>query len=536
MFTRLSALTAAIALANLAQAQNLTVLSTSPAANSMALPSASIVLQFDRPLNPSTVTPANVWAFARSGGAVLAPLVLSNGNQTITVDPPTDFFRGEVVTVYISHNLRAADGQFMRGAGYSFQFTSRPAPAQALWRHVETMTTRTIPSQATRSYGGVATDLDRDGWLDLTIINEISADLRVFMNRDDGTGRFFPFLQPTFPIGVEGSPNEPGDFNRDGKIDVAVACGVSNSVSVLFGNGNGTYAPQQTIQVGNDPTGIAVLDCDGDGDQDIITANTGTSNVSRLLNNGSGVFGPAFSWEGGGSGEWSLGAADMTSDGILDIVVGCIGNLRMIVHRCNGDGTFTMLPFQDAGGTTWQIALGDVNGDGSVDVASANSSTGDASILLGNGAGGLAPPVIYPSGKFPIASDLGDLDGDGDLDWVTSAFSGEWTILRNAGNGTFQPWDTIFPTSAASCAILYDADRDGDLDLALIDEIADEVGLYENTCYADCNDSHSLTIADFGCFQAAFGAGGSYADCNQSGTLTIADFSCFQQAFSSGCP
>jgi hypothetical protein len=58
----------------------------------------------------------------------------------------------------------------------------------------------------------------------------------------------------------------------------------------------------------------------------------------------------------------------------------------------------------------------------------------------------------------------------------------------------------------------------------------------EPACYPDCNNSNTLTIADFGCFQAAFAAGNTYADCNGSGTLTIADFGCFQAAFAAGCP
>ncbi len=57
-----------------------------------------------------------------------------------------------------------------------------------------------------------------------------------------------------------------------------------------------------------------------------------------------------------------------------------------------------------------------------------------------------------------------------------------------------------------------------------------------SVCYPDCNNSGTLTIADFGCFQAAFAAGNTYADCNNSGTLTIADFGCFQAAFAAGCP
>jgi hypothetical protein len=65
----------------------------------------------------------------------------------------------------------------------------------------------------------------------------------------------------------------------------------------------------------------------------------------------------------------------------------------------------------------------------------------------------------------------------------------------------------------------------------------DNVSLEQvSTCYPDCNGTGTLTIADFGCFQAAFAAGNMYADCNSTGTLTIADFGCFQAAFAAGCP
>ncbi len=55
-------------------------------------------------------------------------------------------------------------------------------------------------------------------------------------------------------------------------------------------------------------------------------------------------------------------------------------------------------------------------------------------------------------------------------------------------------------------------------------------------CYPDCNDSGTLTIADFICFQAKFVAGNLYADCTQNGALTVADFICFQAKFVAGCP
>ncbi|MDA8988812.1 zinc ribbon domain-containing protein, partial [bacterium] len=81
-----------------------------------------------------------------------------------------------------------------------------------------------------------------------------------------------------------------------------------------------------------------------------------------------------------------------------------------------------------------------------------------------------------------VATDLGDLDGDGDLDWIMSAFSGgAWTMHMNGGAGTFTTETTFIASQNPACALLFDFDGDQDLDIALLDEIADEVVLWENT-------------------------------------------------------
>jgi hypothetical protein len=126
------------------------------------------------------------------------------------------------------------------------------------------------------------------------------------------------------------------------------------------------------------------------------------------------------------------------------------------------------------------LNVGDVNGDGHDDVATANSGSNNGAILLGDGAGNLALPMLTPISSFPLATDLGDLDGDGDLDWATSSYGGDWTLFRNDGEGSFSFYRTFQPTIAASCALMLDFDNDGDLDLALIDEEADEVMLAQN--------------------------------------------------------
>ena len=445
-----------------------------------------IVVEFDRPVDRTSVTPNSFWAFGRWSGAADGSFTFSNGDRIVTLTPSRQLSAGESVMVILSHDLEGADGSPFRDAGYSYQFATRAQPAAMGFTEIDRLTVRTIPSQPTQAYGGIGSDLDGDGFLDVTIVNEITEDLRVFMNKADSTGEVHPFIQPPFPVGDRASPSEPSDFNRDGLVDICVANIDDDNVSILLGNGDGTYAPQQLVAVGNAPRGIAVLDADGDGDVDIVNTNAQSSinNMTLLLNDGNGVFGPPTFFAAGGAGAWGLAAADMTNDGILDLVIGAQFAQRIFVPRGNGDGTFTQTSVQSAGGQNWMLNCGDVNGDGAEDVASINSHDDNGAILLGDGNGNLGSPQVYTTDPFALATDLGDVDGDGDLDWMTSSFFGDWRLYLNDGAGGFTFDQEFDATSAASCSLMLDLDNDGDLDLALIDEIADELVLMKNSGFA----------------------------------------------------
>jgi len=463
--------------------QALTVSDVTPGRHALTAPvGTTISVTFDRPVKPASVIAGTTfWAFGRWSGTVTGTVELLDGDRTIRLIPNRPLSAGESLIVILSHDIEATDGSTLRPGGYSWQFRTRTARTALEYEEVQRLNVRTDPAVRVRAYGGFASDLDGDRFLDLTIVNEDSADLRTLLNRGDGSGTFEPFLVPTTPVGNRASPSEPSDFNRDGAVDVCVVNIDDATVSILLGNGDGSFAPQQLVPVGFAPRGVAVLDADGDGDTDIVNTNSGAGgSLSILLNDGDGVFGAPTFFEGGGAQEWSLAAADMNDDGWLDLVCGSQSDGLMLVHLANGDGTFTLASSQSAGGDTWMINCGDVDGNGTEDVATANSRTNRGAILLGDGAGGLGPPTDYVTDPFPLATDLGDLDGDGDLDWVTSSFAGDWYYFENDGSGAFEFREAFPAPEAASCSLVLDVDNDLDLDIALIDELSDDVIIMHN--------------------------------------------------------
>lgn len=549
-------------------ASDISVLQTVPASSAVSAPTDSVLtIQFDRVVDTTTVTTDTLRVFGRWSGATAGTIAFADSDTTALFTPDNPFSAGESVMVVMSNQIGAIDGTALTG-GYSWQFWTRTAPNSFDYQEIERHTTRSDPLQSSRAYGGVATDLNRDGWLDISIINEDTADVRVFLNTADGSGLFQPFLEPPTAVNDRASPSEPADFDNDGNSDLAVANINTNSVSILLGNGDGTFAPQQEIAVGGAPRGIAVLDADGDGDIDVVNTNAaGAGSLSLLINDGNGVFGAPTFFDGGGDGEWSLGAADMNNDGRLDLVVSAwIGNTqKMVVLLNNGNGTFSGAGSQPVADQPWMLNLADVNLDGNEDVVVVNSFADHGTVIMGDGAGNLTVPVTYPTDPFALATDLGDIDGDGDLDWVTSSYSGDWFLYLNQGDGSFVFDREFGATIAASCALMLDINNDNILDLALIDEEADEVIImrhgrdtdgddvfdaldncinhanadqrdtnadgFGNICDGDLNNDCIVNSVDLGLLRAVFFSSDEDADFNGDGGVNAIDLGIFRSLF-----
>lgn len=467
------------------------VVSVSPTPQAIeAAASTDIVFTFDTSLDPASVSPGNVRVYGRWSGPASGTLSLENGDTRIRFVPSAPFFAGEWVTASIDRGILDAALDPI-AAPYAFSFWIDTAPGSFDVVEIATIEIRGSGEGPVVCYGGHGGDLDNDGFTDLSLVNEASDDVRVFVN--DQSGMYSSFTTYPFSGGGVPSTNEPADFDGDGDIDMAVGSRNGDEVRILIGDGSGGYAPQVVYTVSESVRGLGVLDFDGDGDTDIVSANHDGNEITLLPNNGDGTFGAAIGLETGGNGETALGVADFDEDGILDLVVGALDSEEFLILLGDGAGGFTVSDQVSAGGTPWMIAVGDIDLDGHVDVAAANAYDNDIAVAFGDGLGNLSAATLYPTGAFPVAVDLGDLDGDGDLDLVASNFvGGTFILFENDGTGAFPTSHTLIAPDSGSCTILHDRDNDGDLDISGIDELDDLLILYENEAPATAPEGGAI--------------------------------------------
>jgi CSLREA domain-containing protein len=299
----------------------------------------------------------------------------------------------------------------------------------------------------------------------------------VLGNGAGGFGSAAPFTVGTTPLSVV-----VGDFNGDGKQDLAAANGNSNNVSVLLGNGAGSFGAATNFGVGTAPISIAVGDFNGDGKQDLAAANRDSNNVSVLLGDGAGSFGAAANFAVGNAPQ-SVAVGDFNGDGKLDLVAGDFNSNNVSVLLGDGAGGFGAAADFSVGTNPLSVAVGDFNGDGKQDLATANLGSANVSVLLGDGAGSFSAATNFGVGNQPASVAVGDFDGDGKQDLASANFnSNTVSVLLGDGAGGFGAAANFGVSANPRSVAVGDFDGDGKQDLVTANQFADNVSILMRQC------------------------------------------------------
>ena len=244
------------------------------------------------------------------------------------------------------------------------------------------------------------------------------------------------FATQEFPVSVA-----VGDFNHDGKLDLAVASlntstGFNTDVQILLSNGDGTFQKAVHYTVGTSPNSVATADLNGDGNLDLVVLNRQSDNLRVLLGRGDGTFLPAVNYATP-PGPIFVTTGDFTGDGKLDIAT---INLADSTGACeciaiflgNGDGTFQTLPIITTPSVEpFATGVGYFNSDGHLDLAVAEyfGTTDQVEILLGSGDGTFQPGAVYPVCCEPSSIAVADFNGD-----LNNRSTWRWRKMRESAS------------------------------------------------------------------------------------------------------
>ena len=353
------------------------------------------------------------------------------------------------------------------------------------------------------------TDFNGDGQLDLAVS---TGNNTISMLLGNGTGSFptkTQYAVPGNPVAIV-----HGDFNGDGKQDVATADERLSEISVLLGNGDGTLQTHQEFSTGAQPVALATADLNGDGKLDIVTANLNANTVSVLLGNGDGTFKTHKDY-GTGKGPSGVAIGDFNGDGKLDLVVVNNTDATVSILLGNGDGTFqAAVPYSTAIGPN-SVVVGNFTSADTLDVA-VGTSNKLVSVLLGNGNGTLQNHKDYTIGANSGAIAAADLASNGKLSLVTANYNDNTvSVLVGNGDGTFKG-QSIFVTPAGPVGLaIGDFNNNGKLDIAVADYTANLV-----TVQTDSNLVLSPTIDSFGTQTSGFASGIKTIQLKNQGTTS----------------
>jgi hypothetical protein len=331
-----------------------------------------------------------------------------------------------------------------------------------------------------------AGDLNGDGIADLAVANEISDNISILINQGNST--FLPVVN--IPITYSPSSIIIGDFNADSKNDLVLTCGGYDYILILLGKGDGTFNPPVKYKTDDGnweqymPITLIAGDFNKDGKNDLAVGNHQHNKISIFAGVGNGTFqAPAEHLVGQQPYMYirSITKGDFNNDGKLDIAVANQGTDNISVLLGNGNGTFNTAVSYVAGDMPRGITAGDFNKDGKIDLAVSNYSSHNLSVFIGNGDGTFKAAVNYAVGTDPVGIANNDFNGDGKVDLiVTNRDQNSISALKGNGDGTFGAANNYLVGNMPLYVTTGDFNGDGKSDLAVVNNGSNNISILIN--------------------------------------------------------
>ncbi|MBW4028180.1 MAG: hypothetical protein HIU93_12365 [Acidobacteria bacterium] len=397
---------------------------------------------------------------ASYGGILAAPTAITSAVSTVTVTGTTpslvsiaaasntgDPLNYDLTATVTGYGLAVptASVDFAETSIVSDLGTVTVNPASANHTLLTPKLTTAGDSNAPPSFSVVA-DFNGDGIPDIATANASFSGGSMSVLIGNGNGTFkAPVVYPT--VAIFSSAITSGDFNNDGVLDIAVTSQYSQSfgngvVGIFLGNGDGTFQPQIAVNQPGYPVGAVTADFNRDGILDLVTLQYYPMQLSVEYGNGDGTFQAPINYPIGSytdSSAYTIALGDFNGDGAPDVVELNANDNNAGVFMNAGDGTLSLREFVPTGTSPEWVGVSDLNKDGKQDLVVSNYSDSTLGVMLGNGDGTFQNQVVYPVNGVTASFAFADLNGDGNVDIAATYFypTAAIGVLLGKGDGTF---------------------------------------------------------------------------------------------------
>lgn len=449
----------------------------------------AIHVQFNTALAPSSLTDQTVLVYGSMSGYHKANVSFDADSHLMTLKPSLGLFSknrnnrfkiGETVTVTLTEGVLSSAGIPMKH-GYEADFEIKPTSGTGEFQEAQRMYCVKVPGRLR------AADMDNDNHVDVVAMCREVDSVRLYYN--DGKGH----LGHTVTLSTKGSgPWDlwAADLNRDGIMDIAIVNTFTSDLVVLYGLGDHKFAPPVKVASGAGPMGVIAADVNGDGWLDLVTVTKGGPEALVFLNDQKGGFDKPISYKVSPS-PYHLVARDLNGDGSIDIMMTNLESDRGTILMNNGDGTFTgkkefpLLLAKALTGCTWPCC----NGCGwmsaanySPGIITVNTASDDISIFRSDGKGKFKEPVRYSVGATPTDQVVGDFNADGYPDVAVTLDGGKVAVLLNDADhtGGVHKVSEIKVGDNPTSPILADFNEDGSLDMVVANQYSHDLSVLLN--------------------------------------------------------